>query len=114
MNPIIEVLKNQTSTNEIKYRNTDAPTGNSILVVYFSSYRLKITSSSFMLYEANVHSGFYEAFYDKEDGLDNDEYFNLSVQYGLNDICLKDNIDIIRQTLHNLNQGLHIIDMRRD
>lgn len=115
MNPIIEVLKNQKGTEELTYRNSfSARIAKPTLVVYFDNYRVKVTNHDFLLYVADPYDGFYGLIYESEDGLDNDEYFNLSIQCGLNDICLKDNIDTIRSILHNIGHGLHIVDTKRD
>ena len=114
MNPIIEVLINQEGTDEIIYKKVYYESiKKSILVIYSNGYRIKVNQEEFILYFSDPNDGFYVPVLENETGLDTDEYFNLSIQYGLNDICLKNNIDIIRKILDTVEHGTHIIELKR-
>lgn len=111
-NDVIEVLNSKCSTKEnISYIYQ----GYGVLAfasVYFKNYRIVINSEIFNLYYQN--SGFYESIIDghRKSGLGSDEYFNLSLIHDLNELCLKENVDIIRDTLHNTPHGVHIINFK--
>jgi len=112
MNPVFEVLNNGKGTDCIKYQRLYPDTLQCpIVIIYYSSYRLRITPELLTLYHANIDDGFYHTILETVDGYDSDEYFNLSMEYELNDICLKNNIDKIRKISDNLTRGLHVINL---
>ncbi len=112
MNPIIEVLRNKQISG-YTYRYIGNP--DSILSVYYSIYRVTYYNNKLLLYKTNEGEFFYEHILTVYDHMEDDEYFNLSVLYGIPDAFMKKNLDIIKDMLDNeLHQGLHTISIESD
>lgn len=116
MNELIHLLKEKFPNYFYSFRVENSFNTGTLLVIYYDKLRIHVHKELIKYYTKNeigyvVNS--YEFLFNTVNGLDKDQYFNLSTQFDVHPIFTKENIDFIRSMWNNYPTHLTVLEINK-
>lgn len=111
MNKLIYLLKEKFPNYFFSYRVENSFNTGTLIIIYYDNLRIHLHKELIKYYSKT--NGLYDFMFDTVHGLDKDQYFNLSTQYDVHEIFMKENIDFIRSMWNNYPTHLTVLEIKK-